>query len=192
MDVTLARYFARMRIRILGCSWREIRDQGQSFGLIFFWDGRYWGSVFAGGNVPGGRVADVCEYVWLGAQTLRRRGIQELAEVASGGRRDGSSTVSWSKKREWGSNVGKFEGVGGGRWENTNPVACISFIKKEAGSSDQGEWGRVIQNPPSSSKCEVHPPEQDRDLSQEPGWKCQACFNALEPCRPSGSSATEK
>ena len=36
----------------------------------------------------------MCEYVWLGAQTLRRRGIQELAEVASGGRRDGSSTVS--------------------------------------------------------------------------------------------------
>ena len=34
--LTLARYFAKMRIRIIGCSGIEIRDQGQSFGLFFF------------------------------------------------------------------------------------------------------------------------------------------------------------
>ena len=69
-----------MRIRIIGCSGIEIRDQGQSFGLIFFF---FFFFEMGDTEEVSLQVEMIQEkgllmcvsYVYLGGQTLRREGI---------------------------------------------------------------------------------------------------------------------
>ena len=69
MEVTLARYFAKMGIRETGHGWVEMRDQGRSFGMVWFdmFCFLEMGDIeevsLQVGMIQERGVVDVCEYV---------------------------------------------------------------------------------------------------------------------------------
>lgn len=64
-----------MRIRIIGCSGIEIRDQGQSFDFFFFEMGDTEEVSLQVEMIQEKGLLMCVSYVYLGGQTLRRGGI---------------------------------------------------------------------------------------------------------------------